>query len=148
MNKKRVIMLSSVTMAAMVAGGTFMSIAATADPGTSGDPVITESYMKAQVNSLQKQIDELKTKVNSLSSSGSSSNSGSSNNGSSNSSLGTGTTTANALNVRTGPGTSYSVVKSLSKGTTVTLLEKSGSWYKIKAGSTTGWVAAEYLKIK
>ncbi len=56
-------------------------------------------------------------------------------------------TTASALHVRTGPGTSYKIINSLVRGTACTVLEKSGNWRKIKtAKGVTGWVSANYLK--
>lgn len=51
------------------------------------------------------------------------------------------TVTASALNVRSGPGTSYSVVGKLSKGDTVTVTKTSGAWAYIG----TGWVSTAYL---
>lgn len=55
------------------------------------------------------------------------------------------TTTAN-LNMRHGPNTSYSVVKTLPKGQkVVTTGKKSGSWVHVKAGSSDGWVSSAYL---
>ena len=57
------------------------------------------------------------------------------------------TVTATSLNVRSGTGTSYSVITKLSKGTVVDVLESaSNGWKKIKtSGGTTGWVSGEYL---
>ena len=57
------------------------------------------------------------------------------------------TVTADSLNVRSGAGTSYSVITKLSKGTVVDVLESaSNGWKKIKtSGGTTGWVSGEYL---
>lgn len=52
----------------------------------------------------------------------------------------------NSLNVRTGPSTNYKVIKSLKKNTVVTYVSKKGKWYKVKTGSTTGYVASAYLK--
>jgi hypothetical protein len=43
----------------------------------------------------------------------------------------TGTITASSLNVRTGPGTTYPVVRVLTLGTVVTILGESGTWYRI-----------------
>ena len=51
------------------------------------------------------------------------------------------------LNVRSGPGTQYGIVGKLKNGDTVTILETSGSWYKISAGSLTGYVSAAYIHI-
>ncbi|HHY81768.1 MAG TPA: SH3 domain-containing protein [Clostridiales bacterium] len=60
----------------------------------------------------------------------------------------TGTVTASSLNVRSGPGTGYSKVGSLSKGTTVTILSSSNGWYKIQKGSLVGYVSGDYLDVK
>lgn len=50
------------------------------------------------------------------------------------------------LNVRSGAGTSYSVVGKLNGGDVVQLIEKSGGWYKIKMLSgNTGWISADYV---
>ncbi len=46
------------------------------------------------------------------------------------------------LNVRSGPGTSYKVVGSLTKGSKVTVISTSGSWSKIGANR---WVSTSYL---
>ena len=54
--------------------------------------------------------------------------------------------TASSLNVRKGPSTSYSKVGSLSNGQIVDILEKSGTWTKIKtSGGLIGWVSNTYL---
>lgn len=66
---------------------------------------------------------------------------------------GTGATTctiqvSNTLNVRKGPGTGYDVVASVKNGTVVTLLDDSGSWYKIKtSGGTEGYIDSQYAKL-
>ncbi len=57
-----------------------------------------------------------------------------------------GTTTAR-LNVRTGPGTSHSIVTTLDKDTKIELLAKQGNWYQIAVGNTTGFVSGDYLKL-
>jgi uncharacterized protein YgiM (DUF1202 family) len=51
------------------------------------------------------------------------------------------------LNLRSGAGTSYSVIGSGVAGTTVTGTGKAnGIWYEVKLGSQTGWMSSEYLK--
>ena len=50
------------------------------------------------------------------------------------------------LNMRSGPGTSYKVIKSLKKGAKVTIAATKGSWYKVKHGSTSGYVSKKYIK--
>ncbi|MBP9732295.1 MAG: SH3 domain-containing protein [Candidatus Magasanikbacteria bacterium] len=56
-----------------------------------------------------------------------------------------GVTTIDKLNVRSGPGTTNKAVKNLPLGTTVTIYEEKGGWYRI---SETGseWVSASYVK--
>lgn len=50
-----------------------------------------------------------------------------------------------SLNVRSGPGTSYSIIKSISTNTKVEVISTNNGWLKIKEGSTTGYVSAKYL---
>ncbi|MBO9128381.1 SH3 domain-containing protein [Bacillus sp. 165] len=57
----------------------------------------------------------------------------------------TGKTTVN-LNVRTAPSTSANRTTTLKAGTTVTIHEEKDSWYRITAGTTSGWVSAQYIK--
>ena len=61
--------------------------------------------------------------------------------------IGKATVTASSLNVRNGAGTSHKKIGSLTKGKQVELLEKTGSWYKIKYGNGTGYVDGKYLKL-
>ena len=56
-----------------------------------------------------------------------------------------GAITGSLVNVRTGPGTSYSDITALRKGTKVTLLGMTDGWYKIRYGSQTGYVYGELL---
>lgn len=53
-----------------------------------------------------------------------------------------------ALNLRSGPGTNYSVVRTLSKNSVVTVLDSSDStWTKVETSDGyTGYVSAEYLQ--
>jgi N-acetylmuramoyl-L-alanine amidase len=57
----------------------------------------------------------------------------------------TGIVTADSLRVRTGPGTSYSLAGSLTDGQTVTIIEATGNWIKIKSTLLEGWVSKEYI---
>lgn len=60
---------------------------------------------------------------------------------------GAGTVNASILNVRSGPGTNYDIISTLSDGTIVVILEQSSSgWYKINYNGTEGYVSAEYLE--
>ena len=47
------------------------------------------------------------------------------------------------LNVRSGPGTGYKVVKALKKGSTVTVYEDKNGWSRI---GTNQWVCSKYIK--
>jgi N-acetylmuramoyl-L-alanine amidase len=53
--------------------------------------------------------------------------------------------TASSLNVRKGPGISYSVIGSLKNGTLVTVQKTEGKWSTISYGNLTGWVSNAYL---
>ncbi|WP_300276817.1 C40 family peptidase [Peptacetobacter sp.] len=54
---------------------------------------------------------------------------------------------AEALNMRTGPGINYSKRGTIQKDSTVTILEKSKGWVKIKTSSgKIAWVSGQYLK--
>lgn len=58
----------------------------------------------------------------------------------------TATVIADALNMRSGPGISYSKQGSLQKNSKVTVLEKSKGWVKIKTTSgKIAWVSGQYL---
>lgn len=49
------------------------------------------------------------------------------------------------VNVREGAGTSYSVIKTLTLNSKVTIIGEEGSWYKVKSGSDEGFISKEYL---
>ncbi|TFJ91635.1 peptidoglycan-binding protein, partial [Lentibacillus salicampi] len=53
-----------------------------------------------------------------------------------------GTVTASALNVRSGPGTSYGEVGMLYNGDTVNILDEVGGWYAIEYNGSSQWVTA------
>ncbi len=50
-----------------------------------------------------------------------------------------------AVNVRSGPSTSYKVVTSISKGQVATKTGVSGNWAKISVNGKTGYVSSKYL---
>jgi len=59
-----------------------------------------------------------------------------------------GTVTASALNVRTGPGTSYGIVGVIHNGDAVDIIDISGSWFKVNAGSYTNkYVHSRYIDV-
>lgn len=50
------------------------------------------------------------------------------------------------VNVRTSPNTSSSIITKLSNSR-VSIVDKSGDWYKISFSGKTGWVSSEYIKV-
>ncbi|AVR00509.1 hypothetical protein OBCHQ24_16350 [Oceanobacillus iheyensis] len=53
-------------------------------------------------------------------------------------------TTAN-LNLRVGPTTSFNIIKTLVKGSRVSIIGENGGWYKISVDGNSGWVSGNYL---
>lgn len=53
-------------------------------------------------------------------------------------------TTAN-LNMRSGPGTSYSIILTIPRGSQVEVLGSAGGWAKVNYGGRTGYVSEAYL---
>ena len=63
-------------------------------------------------------------------------------------SYGTGTVTADALRMRSGPSTGTSIVTVLNKGTRVELLSgEENGWYKVSYNGTVGYMSAEWLSV-
>ena len=50
-----------------------------------------------------------------------------------------------SLNLRSGAGTNYSIIKVLYKGTNVTVLSSSNNWSKVSVNGTIGYVSSTYL---
>ena len=59
-----------------------------------------------------------------------------------------GEVTANSLNVRSGPSTSYISIGALKKGDKVEIISSDNNWHKIKYGSKNGWVCGRYISLK
>jgi len=53
---------------------------------------------------------------------------------------------ADALNVRSGPSADAALVGTLPRNTRVEVLDRSGTWWKIKSGKIQGYVNSSYLK--
>ncbi|MCD8356037.1 MAG: SH3 domain-containing protein [Clostridia bacterium] len=49
------------------------------------------------------------------------------------------------LNVRSGPGTSYGIITTMTKGQSATKTGLSGSWYKVSVNGKTGYVSSKYI---
>lgn len=62
-----------------------------------------------------------------------------------------GKSTANNLNIRTGPGTNYRSIKKINKGTIIKIYSEKNGWYKImitvNGKATTGYVKKSYIKL-
>ena len=57
----------------------------------------------------------------------------------------TGYVNENLVNMRTGAGTSYKVIKVLSLNSKVTVINEEGNWYKVKSGNDTGYISKEFI---
>jgi hypothetical protein len=53
--------------------------------------------------------------------------------------------TGDSVNIRTGPGTSFDIVKALNKGTILTLMDTDG-WCPIIFGDEVCWISAKYIE--
>lgn len=53
--------------------------------------------------------------------------------------------TGSSVNLRKGPGTSYTVIKALSRGTEVGYISESNGWAKVNYNGTIGYMSASYL---
>ncbi len=59
----------------------------------------------------------------------------------------TGEVKGNGVNVRSGPGTSYEKIGTISGGKIITILESDGAWYKIEYNGETGYISADYVTL-
>ena len=59
----------------------------------------------------------------------------------------TATVTASTLNIRSGPGISYTRIGTIPSGGIVTIISYDSSWSKIEYNGTTGYVSTQYLKM-
>lgn len=57
----------------------------------------------------------------------------------------TGVITGDIVNARTGPGTGYSRIETLSKGKAVTILSEENGWYKVSWNQSTGYICKDYV---
>jgi uncharacterized protein YraI len=49
------------------------------------------------------------------------------------------------VNVRTGPGTSYNAIDTLSRGEQVAIVDRDGGWCAVQKSGPDGWVSCAYL---
>ena len=57
-------------------------------------------------------------------------------------------TGGDGLYVRSGPGSTYGIIHAIYDGNEVTIIEKSGDWYKITHNGITGYSHSDYIKVK
>lgn len=57
-----------------------------------------------------------------------------------------GTVTGNAVNIRSGPRTSYSILGTADHGTVVEIIGVSGNWYRIDHGGTPAYVSQDFVE--
>ena len=62
-------------------------------------------------------------------------------------SFGTGTITGSDVRLRTGPGTSYSIVTTCGKGATMSVTGVSGAWYQVSYNGAAAYVSGQYLAL-
>ncbi len=58
-----------------------------------------------------------------------------------------GVITGSVVNVRSGPGSNYTIDGNLLRDTEVQIIETQGDWYKISKGSLSGWVSSSLIEI-
>lgn len=50
------------------------------------------------------------------------------------------------LNMRTGPGTNYSIITTIANGTSLTFSDLQNGWYKVSYSGQTGWISGDYVR--
>lgn len=156
MNKGKIVLIVVAILVCVIIGFVAGQVvqAMTALPGTSDDPVATESYVETTIGermaTLSTQVDELEAEVAALkgeapsTSANKPSTSDNGNTGNTgNSSL---TITGNNVRLRSAASTNGDVIGSLSKGTTVTKLGEEGDWYRVEANGKTGYVSSQFAQ--
>ncbi len=56
--------------------------------------------------------------------------------------------TSDGVNLRSGPGTGYSRIQTVNRGTAVQVAAREGNWSFVKVGSKFGWISSDYLGTK
>ena len=52
------------------------------------------------------------------------------------------------VNLRSGPGTDHAAAATLSNGTALAILGKSGDWYQVSTGSASGYIRGDYVSLR
>ena len=128
--------------------GTGYDVLTKLSPGSTAEILgVNKGWVKVKYQSYTGYISAEYMTVVASGSNGGSNDSGSSGGDSNNTSAsGLKVTSSGNLRMRSGPGTSYSIVTSLKPGTIVKNLGASGSWYKVQYGNNVGYVSATYVK--
>ncbi|MBT9129874.1 MAG: hypothetical protein DDT40_00072 [candidate division WS2 bacterium] len=150
--KKKIYLLAiliSVVGLLSVIGINDLLIAQTAPPGSSNDPIVTKSYVDAKFDELMREINllkaqnrvflqeiaTLKNQIATLTTTPSTPTQ-------------TGTVTSSSLNMRSGSGTNFSVIRTLTLGTEFTVLRTEGVWLQIRLrDGRTGWVHSGFVRL-
>jgi len=56
--------------------------------------------------------------------------------------------TAQSLRIRSGPGTTFGIITTVTQGTLLDVVEQQGDWIKIRFNNADGFVAAQFVEIK
>ena len=56
--------------------------------------------------------------------------------------------TGNHVNVRSGRGTNYKVLRQVDKGNLFDIIDIYGGWYRVNVAGTEGYISAQYVKVK
>ena len=123
-------------------------------PGSSDDPVATESYVETTIGerlaTLSTQVDELEAKVATLSGDATPSTGntdGTATNNADDTAKSSLTITGNGVNLRSAASTNGDVITTLSKGSTVTKVGEDGDWYKVETSDgQTGYVSSSFAE--
>ncbi|HWJ02886.1 MAG TPA: SH3 domain-containing protein [Verrucomicrobiae bacterium] len=121
--------------------------AAGVDPGSQGDPLVAKSYVDSKIANILDRLTKLESDVAEIKSTLSKTPAPSTPSTPSNPTtpaptVKKGTVSGAWVNIRSGPGTGYSKVTTVGKGTVGEVLGSDSGWYKIKLGNgTVGWIA-------
>ncbi len=154
MNKGKIVLIIVAILVCVTIGFVAGQVvqAMTTLPGSSDDPVATESYVETTIGerlaTLSTKVDELEAEVASLrggSTDGTSTTD--SNDGDTAATGETLTITGNNVNLRSAASTNGDVIATLSEGTEVTQIGEEGDWYQVRTSDgQTGYVSSTYAE--
>lgn len=119
------------------------------DPGSQGDPLVAKSYVDTKIAAILDRLTKLENDVAQLQKNAAPTAPTQTPSQPPASASKTGVVKGWYVNVRTGPGTNYSVVTTVNKGASGTVLDSQKGWYKLKfANGTSGWIAGWLLSVQ